>query len=204
MENGIYRTRIRGGFMKMCLTPFVAAPGAWGIAGRSAAGAVLLAVTVSACTAGGSSVPSTFTPTPVINGHTSSQAGTRTPSPAGGSSRSASASTSRGGASASGSAHAQSSSHAATQQPTPGVTTVLPTHHASAPAHTSAPAFPTAAPETGGGGTAGLQDGLLFGAGGLAVLVGLGTFAYRRRLARKFGIHEPARRSPADREPVDR
>jgi hypothetical protein len=48
------RTRIRGGFMKMRLTPPVAAQGAWLIAGRSAAGAVLLAVTVSACTSSGS------------------------------------------------------------------------------------------------------------------------------------------------------
>jgi hypothetical protein len=72
--------------------------------------------------------------------------------------------------------------------------------HSSAPA---TPAFPTAAPETGGGGTAGLQDGLLFGAGGLAVLAGFGTLAYRRRLARKFGIKEPARRDQADRESAD-
>jgi hypothetical protein len=87
----------------------------------------------------------------------------------------------------------------------PATPTSAPATHTSAPAtHTSAPAFPTAPPETGGGGTAGLQDGLLFGAGGGAVLIGLGTLAYRRRLARKFGIGEPARRDPADREPVDR
>jgi hypothetical protein len=66
------------------------------------------------------------------------------------------------------------------------------------------PAFPTAAPETGGGATAGLQDGLLFGAGGAAVLAGLGAFAYRRRLARKFRAGDPTRPDPADREPVDR
>ena len=65
-------------------------------------------------------------------------------------------------------------------------------------------AFPAAPPETGGGGTAGLQDGLLFGVGGGAVLIGLGTLAYRRRLARKFGIGEPTGRDQADREPVDR
>jgi hypothetical protein len=61
-----------------------------------------------------------------------------------------------------------------------------------------------APPETGGGGTAGLQDGLLFGVGGGAVLIGLGTLAYRRRLARKFRIGEPTGRDQADREPVDR
>ncbi len=63
MEKRIYRTRIRGGFMKMRLIPPVAAQGAWPIAGRSAAGAILLAVTVSACTGGGSSVPSILAPT---------------------------------------------------------------------------------------------------------------------------------------------
>ena len=36
---------------------------------------------------------------------------------------------------------------------------------------------PAAAPETGGGGTAGLQDGLLFGIGGASVLAGLGFLA---------------------------
>jgi len=66
------------------------------------------------------------------------------------------------------------------------------------------PTFPTAAPETGGGGTAGLQDGLLFGVGGLAVLAGMGSLAYRRRLARKLREGEPARHSPPDREPADR
>jgi hypothetical protein len=36
------------------------------------------------------------------------------------------------------------------------------------------------------------------------VLAGLGALAFRRRLARKFGGNEPARRDPADREPADR
>jgi hypothetical protein len=36
-----------------------------------------------------------------------------------------------------------------------------------------------------------LQDGVLFGAGGLAVLVGFGTLAYRRRLSRKFAANHP-------------
>ena len=69
--------------MKMRLTPPDPAPGAWLIAGRSAAGAVLLVVVVSACSGGGSgsSVPSIFTPTSQTSGHATS--GTRTPSPAG-------------------------------------------------------------------------------------------------------------------------
>jgi hypothetical protein len=58
--------------------------------------------------------------------------------------------------------------------------------------------------EKGGGGTAGLQDSLLFGAGGLSVLAGLGSLAYRRRLARKLRAGERARQSPPDREPADR
>jgi hypothetical protein len=40
-------------------------------------------------------------------------------------------------------------------------------------------------PATGGGGTAGLQDGLLFGLGGAAVLAGLASLVYRRRLTRR-------------------
>jgi hypothetical protein len=65
--------------------------------------------------------------------------------------------------------------------------------------------YPVAAPETGGGGTAGLQDGLLFGVGGAAVLAGLGALAYRRRVTRKLaGPRRPTPRDPADREPADR
>lgn len=51
----------------------------------------------------------------------------------------------------------------------------------SAPATASSPSYPAAAPQTGGGGTSGLQDGLLFGVGGLAVLAGGGSLALRRR-----------------------
>jgi hypothetical protein len=89
------------------------------------------------------------------------------------------------------------------------VTTEFPS--TAAPTHSSAPqdtAFPTAAPQTGGGGTAGLQDGVLFGGGGLAVLAGLGTLAYRRRLSRKFAARrdagDPASAGPAPRDPANR
>jgi hypothetical protein len=44
----------------------------------------------------------------------------------------------------------------------------------------------------------------LFGIGGLAVFAGIGTLAYRRRLARKFGTNESSGRDPADREPAGR
>jgi hypothetical protein len=43
---------------------------------------------------------------------------------------------------------------------------------------------PSGAPQTGGGGTAGLQEGTLFGIGGLAIAAGLASLAYRRRLTR--------------------
>ena len=226
MEKRIYRTRIRGGFMKMRLTQPVAAQSAWLIAGRSAAGAVLLAITVSACSGGSSSVPSIFTPTPQASGQSSSDPGTRTPSPTGQVSR-----TSGGSRRASQPPAARQRRARRTRRlrrtrqarPRRSRRTVLrpprrtathlprrtprPRRDTAAPTHTSAPAtpaFPTAAPETGGGGTAGLQDGLLFGTGGAAVLAGLGAFALRRRLARKFGASEPATPDPADREPADR
>jgi hypothetical protein len=49
----------------------------------------------------------------------------------------------------------------------------------------SASPFPSAAPATGGGGTAGFQDALLLGFGVAALLAGAGSLAYRRRLTRK-------------------
>jgi hypothetical protein len=55
---------------------------------------------------------------------------------------------------------------------------------ASATSSPSASAYPTAAPSTGGGGTAGVQDVLLFGLGGGAILAGAGSIAYRRKLTR--------------------
>ncbi len=44
--------------------------------------------------------------------------------------------------------------------------------------------FPTSAPSTGGGGTAGLQHVTLFGLSGAAIAAGLGFLAYRRKLTR--------------------
>jgi hypothetical protein len=48
----------------------------------------------------------------------------------------------------------------------------------------AASSFPAAAPSTGGGGTAGFQDALLFGLGVAAILAGAGSIAYRRRVIR--------------------
>jgi hypothetical protein len=72
-----------------------------------------------------------------------------------------------------------------TASPTPSASSA--TRPASKTAHSpSAPSstYPTSAPSTGGGGTAGLQDGLLFGIGGAAILLGAGSLAYRRRVIR--------------------
>ncbi len=44
--------------------------------------------------------------------------------------------------------------------------------------------IPTAAPVTGGGGTAGLQDSVLFIIGGTAIVFGAGSFFYRKRLSK--------------------
>jgi len=45
-------------------------------------------------------------------------------------------------------------------------------------------AAPAAAPATGGGGTAGFQHVLLLAVGGVAVLAGAGSLAYRRKIIR--------------------
>jgi len=60
-------------------------------------------------------------------------------------------------------------------QPTPFVSVT--------PTVTSSP-VPIGAPSTGGGGTAGVQDVLLFGVGGAALLAGAGSLVYRRRVMR--------------------
>jgi hypothetical protein len=79
---------------------------------------------------------------------------------------------SAGAASASTVAHTAAAPTAAPTTPT-----VAPTAPATAPVTT----VPTAPPATGGGGTAGLQDAVLFGIGGAALLVGSGSIVYRLR-----------------------
>ena len=69
--------------------------------------------------------------------------------------------------------------HSATT-PTPATTTVSPS-----PVPTTTYYYPTGAPATGGGGTAGLQDGLVFVLGGAAIAAGLGSLAYRRKFTRR-------------------
>jgi hypothetical protein len=84
-----------------------------------------------------------------------------------------------------------SASDGTTPSGTPGVTstaTVTPvatvTQTVTVPAATATSFVPTAAPVTGGGGTAGLQDGLLFVLGAAAILAGAGSILYRRRFTR--------------------
>jgi hypothetical protein len=78
-----------------------------------------------------------------------------------------------------------SASPSASPSVSPSVTpTETHTALASATPSPSASPLPTAAPATGGGGTAGFQDTLLFTLGGAAVLAGAGSIAYRRKVIR--------------------
>jgi hypothetical protein len=128
---------------------------------------LLAPVAVSACS-GSTSTPTvpTFTPSVTISGTITA--------PASGASTPASGAT---------------SSHT-TAPATPGVTsTATPiatvTETVTAPATSSTSFVPTAAPVTGGGGTAGLQDGLLFVLGAAAIMAGAGSIIYRWRLTRR-------------------
>ena len=75
-----------------------------------------------------------------------------------------------------------SGSASASASPSPSSVPVQPTTFASATP--SASPVPVGAPSTGGGGTAGVQDLLLFGLGGAALLAAAGSLAYRRRTLR--------------------
>ena len=124
---------------------------------------VLVAVAVSACTGSpSSSVPAIFSPS-----GPSSSSGTAT------------SNASAGTHATTPSTHTTTpSTHATT--PTPATTTVSPS-----PVPSTTYYYPTGAPATGGGGTAGLQDGLVFVLGGAAIAAGLGSLAYRRKFTRR-------------------
>ena len=79
--------------------------------------------------------------------------------------------------------HTGKSSPAPTHSAAP-TDSAAPTHSAVTPTHTPTHGIPAGAPATGGGGTAGLQDGVLFGIGGAAIVAGLGALGFRRRLTR--------------------
>jgi hypothetical protein len=161
--------------------------------GRAAAGAALLAVAVAACSSGGSpsSVPSVFTPSPHITTGTASGGASRTPSPSSAGTGKSSATdkpTSSARATSTGTA-TPSATATPTRRPTatPSATAKATPRPTVTRYVTTTPTqyYPVGAPQTGGGGTAGLQDVTLFGAGGAAILAGFGSLAYRRRLARK-------------------
>lgn len=119
---------------------------------------VLACVALSACSGSGtSSPPAVFSP--AVTGSPSAS-----PSPSASASPSASPSPSA--------PSTQSPTPAAIAAPVPTITYTY-TY------------YPTQAPVTGGGGTAGFQDAGLAVLGGAAIAAGLGSIAYRRRLTRK-------------------
>jgi hypothetical protein len=123
---------------------------------------VLVATAVSACTGTPSStVPSIFSP---------SGSSTASSSASGTTTASADASAS----------HPTTTPSTHTTTPTSAPTTVSPS-----PVPSTTYYYPTGAPATGGGGTAGLQDGLVFVLGGAAIAAGLGSLAYRRKFTRR-------------------
>jgi hypothetical protein len=126
---------------------------------------VLLALaTVSACSGGSSSTPNVPSPpTSVTSPGTAPASDGNTPS---------------SGTTTSGTPGVTSSTPAPTQA-TPTVTETV-----TAPATATTTVIPNTAPVTGGGGTAGLQDGLLFALGAALILAGVGSIVYRRRLTK--------------------
>jgi len=132
---------------------------------------LLAPLAVSACTSGASSTPTVPTFSATVTG------------PATGSSVPASSATSPGsGSTTSPGSGSTTSPGSATTTPAPHTATATATVTVT-PTPTSS-RIPSAAPVTGGGGTAGLQDGLLFGVGVAAILLGAGSIVYRRRLTR--------------------
>src|SRR5215469_5026057 len=148
---------------------------------------VLVSATVSACTgAPSSSVPAIFSPS-----GTATHSGTGTSKPALAPSGTGTATNPTSTAThTAATSDATAKSQAATVPPPASPTTSKPTTAPASPTtqpatHTQSPSVPQGAPETGGGGTAGLQDGLAIGLGLVAILAGLGSLAYRRRLTRR-------------------
>lgn len=129
---------------------------------------VCLGGAVSACTSSPSSGhPAIFSPGADPSATAKGASASPTGSPSGASSGSPSASSSASG----------SASPSVSPSASPSFTYAP----SSTPAQTSSPSYPAAAPQTGGGGTSGLENGLLFGVGGAAVLAGGGSLALRRK-----------------------
>ena len=140
---------------------------------------LLAPLAVSACTSGASSTPTVPTFSATVTG------------PATGSSVPASSATSPGSGSTTSPGSGSTTSPGSGSTTSPGSATTTPAPHTATatatvtvtPTPTSS-RIPSAAPVTGGGGTAGLQDGLLFALGAAAILVGAGSIIYRRWLTR--------------------
>jgi hypothetical protein len=122
---------------------------------------ILACVALSACTGSGTGTGTGIgTPTSSLS-LLSPSAGNTT---SGGTSASSSASESTSASSS----ESASQSASPTQSPSPSPSPI-----------------PTAAPVTGGGGTAGFQDAWLAALGGAAIVAGLLSIAYRRRITRR-------------------
>ena len=157
--------------MKVRTTRAGTAPGARLTAICWGAVTLLALVTVSACSGGSSSTPNIPSPpTSVTSPGTAAASDGNTPS---------SGTTTTSGTTTSPGTPGVTSSPPAPTDATPTVTETV-----TAPATATTTVIPNAAPVTGGGGTAGLQDGLLFGLGAALILAGVGSIVYRRRLTK--------------------
>ncbi len=139
---------------------------------------LLAPVAVSACSPSSSSTPSSTFTTKVV---------TNTAPATGSATAPAAAHSTPAGGTASPVTPGVTATSTVTQTTGPTATSTVtqttgPTPTATVTQTASVPAAP---PVTGGGGTAGLQDGLLFGAGAAAILAGAGSIAYRRRVTRR-------------------
>lgn len=167
------------------------AAGARLTAGSCAILAVLVSALVCACSPSGSPAPDISPSSSISTGvHPTTATVPPTPSHA-----SKSAPAAGGHASKSLPAASPSDSPTPSQSPThrPSAAPTKSEPAKSAPTKSAAPGrgghrthsrIPAGAPATGGGGTAGLQNGTLLGIGAAAILVGLAALGYRRRLTR--------------------
>jgi hypothetical protein len=127
---------------------------------------VLACVALSACTSG---TPPVTVLSPTVSGGSPTSTSTATSTPSAGTSAT------------------ETPTGTPTESPTSSPTaspTTSPTPTYSPTPSTYYSPYPTAAPVTGGGGTAGFQDAGLAVLGGAAIVAGLGSIAYRRRLTR--------------------
>jgi hypothetical protein len=129
---------------------------------------MLACVALSACTSSPSTSPVTILSPTVSDGVTVSVTVTATGVGGNVAATSASASTSVSVSSSPSPSASPSPSPSASPSPSPSFSPI-----------------PTAAPVTGGGGTAGFQNAGLAVLGGAAIVAGLGSIAYRRRMTKR-------------------